>query len=362
MGSVAVVNLSGKKRVLTSTLERLQGLAWAPSGDEIWFSAQDGLVQGIYAVTLSGKQRLIARAPGTLRLHDAFRDGRALVSRDSVEVSTFALAPGESHERDLTWLDWSAPTFLSPDGKTVLFLENWAPMGRNYSACLRRTDGSPVVRLGDGVPMALSPDGKWVLARLPAEKNSYVLLPTGAGEPRRIAFDGLDEYRRAAAFMPDGREIIFLGRQAQEAVRFYRGLVGGGKARPVTPPAGGRRFTLSRDGRRLAAYSEGVPAIFSLDAGPNAPPRPIPGATSADVPIEWSEDGRWLYLSQDAKPAMKIFRVEVETGRRTIWNEIAPKGPSGARVTDVFLTPDGKSYAYEAARELSQLYVVEGLK
>ncbi len=32
------------------------------------------------------------------------------------------------------------------------------------------------------------------------------------------------------------------------------------------------------------------------------------------------------------------------------------------RIADIYLTPDGKSYVYQIFRDLSDLYLVEGLK
>jgi hypothetical protein len=288
-----------------------------------------------------------------------FRDGRARVSQGTSEHRIFALAPGETRERDLTWLGFTIPTFLSADGRSLLFSEQ----SLGYYACLRGTDGSPIVRLGEGHTYSLSPDGKWALVRqfpkigdVTPGLPHYVMIPTGVGEPRHIFYEGIEEYRCCAGFLP-GREILFLGRSGQE-FRFYRGSWDGGAPRPATPPAPSGFIAISSDGRRLLAASKGVPAVFSLDAGPEASPRPIPGATADDKPIVWSDDGRSVYLQNSAR----IFRVDVETGQSTLWKEIVPSDPSGARVGRILMTPDGRSYAYGLGRELFKLYLVEGLR
>jgi eukaryotic-like serine/threonine-protein kinase len=364
-GSVAVLDLAGKKRTLSTGWESVHGLAWSPSGDEIWFSASSaGPMLALRAATLSGETRLLAQAPGEVRFHDVSRDGRALVGRDSFEFSTFALGPGETRERDISWLEWSVPRDLSRDGKTVLLEEQAAPVGVNYAVCLRKTDGSPLVRLGDGTAVALSPDGKWALSRLPAPKQPFVLLPTGAGEPRKIAYDGFDDFRRAV-FFPDSREILFASRRGQEPIRLYRGGIEGGKARPATPPAQGP-LALSPDGRRVVAVGpEGTLVLYSLTAGPDEPGRPIAGTSAGDSPIQWTADGRSIFFRRGtylASAAAGIFRLDLETGRSELWKEIAPADPAGAGVGNVVITPDGKSYAYAVSHRLSQLYLVEGLK
>ena len=75
------------------------------------------------------------------------------------------------------------------------------------------------------------------------------------------------------------------------------------------------------------------------------------------MPIQWSDDGRSVYL-QSSEFSSRVFRVDVETGRRILWKEIIPSDPSGATIGRILLTPDGKSYAYQLRHDLSQLYLV----
>ena len=52
-GWVAVVDLTGKKTVLSGEWSSEEGLAWAPAGDEVWFTAnKSGEADALYAVTL----------------------------------------------------------------------------------------------------------------------------------------------------------------------------------------------------------------------------------------------------------------------------------------------------------------------
>src|SRR5207249_2965152 len=97
------------------------------------------------------------------RVLDMARDGRALISRGTRRWGISALLEGEERERDLSWLDASASAHISDDGKLVAFNEMSEPNGLYYASCIRKTDGSPVVRLGEGQVLALSPDGRWVL-------------------------------------------------------------------------------------------------------------------------------------------------------------------------------------------------------
>jgi len=109
-GSVATVDQARNKKTLTGQFVSAQGLAWAKAGDEVWFTGTtSGSSRELRAVTLSGKERLVYLGTGTLTLHDIFRDGRVLFSRDDLRAGMIGLAPGEKKERDLSWHDWTVP-------------------------------------------------------------------------------------------------------------------------------------------------------------------------------------------------------------------------------------------------------------
>src|SRR5207302_7834614 len=101
---------------------------------------------------------------GDASLLDVSRDGRIIVARQNNQREMRAFRPGETREHDLSWLDWTYPRDISPDGGTVLFDESGFGGGPNYSVFVRKTNGSPAVRLGGGNGQALSPDGKLAIA------------------------------------------------------------------------------------------------------------------------------------------------------------------------------------------------------
>ncbi len=107
-GSVAVVDLNGKKKKLTRDWYGTGGLAWSPTGEEVWFTASElGVDHYLSAVSLAGKERLVARIPGTLVVFDIWHDGRVLLARVGRRREVMALQEGEAKERDLSWLDYS---------------------------------------------------------------------------------------------------------------------------------------------------------------------------------------------------------------------------------------------------------------
>ena len=205
-GSVAVVDLAGKKTAVSGVFGSIQGLAWSRDGSEIWFTA--GVAnRALYAVSLAGRQRVVTSVTGSLTLQDISRDGRVLMVDEQRRLGLAAFPPGGQKERDLSWLDWSRPAGLSADGRFVLIYESGAGGGAGYSAYLRGTDGSPAVRLGEGQSLALSPDGKWALTLLDKLTNPHLILyPTGAGQPRPLALGDLQH--RGGRFFPDSRRLL----------------------------------------------------------------------------------------------------------------------------------------------------------
>ena len=80
-------------------------------------------------------------------------------------------------------------------------------------------------------------------------------------------------------------------------------------------------------------------------------------------PIRWSPDELSLYVFREFDLPIRIYRVEIATGRQQMVKEIIPSDPAGfQRTIRVVLTADMRSYAYSYRKTLSVLYVVDGLK
>ena len=173
-GVVSVVDMAGKKKVLSTGWESEEGLAWSPSGSEVWFSAtQAGLQRRIYAVDLEGHLRPAFRAPGGVTLQDISSDGRVLLTRDEQRAGIMAMANGATRERDVSWLDWSLPMDISRDGNTLLFDEQGEEGGPTYTVAERDLRGSPPIPLGEGVAGDFSPDGKWAITTVSYTRWNY---------------------------------------------------------------------------------------------------------------------------------------------------------------------------------------------
>jgi serine/threonine protein kinase/Tol biopolymer transport system component len=363
-GSVEVVDLAGKRTLLAGGWQSEEGLAWSPKGDEIWFAATKyGLAHALFAVTPSGKQRLVERIAGGLTLMDISHDGRVLITRDDARYGIMALAAGAKQERDLSWFDYSVPGDVSADGKFMLFDEEGDGGGPNYSLLLRNTDGSPPTHLGDGVSNSLSPDGNWAIATLPTTPSQIVLLPTGAGSPRTLERYGIEDYG-AADFFPDGKRVLFAGSEHGHAMRDYVQDVEGGKPQPVTPEgvtSVWKTHPISPDGASIIALDQdGKLYVYPIAGGDR---RLIPGTEPGEIPLRWCVDGHSIFVTQPGKIPTKVYRLDITTMSRSLVAELTVPDRTGLTgIRFVQIAPDGKSYAYTYCRLLTELYVIEGLK
>ena len=361
-GAVVVADRQGVKRTLTSEWASAQGLAWSPDGREIWFTAAEkGMNSSLRAVTLDGRMRTIETGPGRLTLLDISRQGRVLLSRDQSRVGILGRGPGDSGERDLSWLDSSGSSDISADGRWLLFTESGEGGGPRYGCYLRKTDGSPPVRLGDGQSTALSPDGKWALAIVFSNPDELRLLPTGAGEAKTLSRGPIARFQWAS-WLPGGQGLLITANEAGKGLRIYAHDLKSGSFRPVTPEGVGYLLPPTPDGRYVTSTdAQGRAMLYPLDGA--SAPVPIPGLEPGDVPLRWSLDGRFLFVRRRGALPVRVERLDLASRRFEPWRNVAPEDRSGILgVSAVSVSEDGKSYTYTYHRLLSELYLVEGLR
>ena len=89
----------------------------------------------------------------------------------------------------------------------------------------------------------------------------------------------------------------------------------------------------------------------------------VPGIVSGDQPVRWADDGKTIFVAHTNGPAARVFRLDLTTGRREVWRDVAAADAAGV-FGDLrgVITPDGKAYAYGVMRIMSDLYLVDGLK
>jgi hypothetical protein len=338
-------------------------LAWAPGGEEVWFSAvQGGSDRAVWAVNLAGKQRKILAVPGGFILQDIAQDGRILATAGSERLAmdwTGKAKPGE-RSRELSWYDWTIAKDISPDGQWVLFEESSEPAGANYAVAIRNIDGSPPIRLGEGTGGGISPDGKWAASVFTGTPEHLTIFPTGPGQPREVPLPALEHLENGAArFLPDGRRLVVDGNEPGHPGRSYVVDIAGGPPRAVTPE-GTLAMLPSPDGKYLASSTWTGVKLFPIDGGE---PRSVPGASVSDLPAQWSADSRALYVYQSGEIPLKLYRLDVATGRKDLVKELVPDDRGGVvSIGPVVTNFAGSEFAYSYYQVLSVLYVVSGLR
>ena len=360
-GVLSVVDRAGKKTVLTNQWARQGPILWSPSGDEVFFTPLGGGERR--GARLSGRTRSAAWIPG---LDDVSKDGRFLdtgMQSENYRGVILARVPEESEERNLSWQERSVAADLSKDGRTLLLYEErfnpLAPEEETFTTFLRPTDGSDAMMLGDGKALALSPDGQWALVARTSPETHLVLLPTGAGEPRRLAGGGL-LYRRAS-FFPDGKRILFTTDDPKGERHSFVQEIAGGPPKPIGQ-AGFRAMVISPDGQSVAGLIGGGLLLYRV--GEDGRPRPIPGPAAALV--QWSADGKTIYLRGEEDGTLTLSRLDLATGRRELWKQLAPRDPAGflrygpgIQGPGYSITPDGRYYAYTYFTDQSRLILAE---
>jgi dipeptidyl aminopeptidase/acylaminoacyl peptidase len=360
---LVVADRSGNKKVLFEGFLSWPGPVWRPSGQELWLTAwnQNKTGSSIFSVTLDGTSKQILALPDDMGLFDVRSDGAVLIERRSRRAEVYFRGPGDARDRNVSWLDGSVLGGVSADGQSVL-LGEWANGGETKGLLfLRGTDGSRAVRIGEGRALDISADGKWALSLLDEKLR---LNPTGVGQARELPTGNLRILN--AAFLPDARRVLLGGTQPSEhKIRLWVLDLAGGPLRPLSEgPKDVDLGAISPDGTLVAIRLEKEDKIVLLPIG-DGPRRFAAGTLADDSPIQWSPDGRWLYVLRKGDPFRnQIYRVELATGRRELWKEIAPDDRVGTYgIRDVALTPDGRGYAYSLGRTASSdLYLVEGLR
>jgi hypothetical protein len=368
-GMVVVVDRQGSRRVLSEGWGDINGLAWSADGSELYFSAApSGAGTSVRAVRINGDQRVVLAAPGAVTLHDVARDGRMLVSRDDPRLSVWLVRDGKRAE-DLSWFDWGFPAVLTPDGSMLLLGEIGSGGGADGALFLRPTNGDAAVRLGSGRGLDISPDRKWVLV---LNSGRLQLLPTGPGQVVELtSAEGLSY--RAGQFLPGGRHLLVGVSAPDDKQGVYLRSLDDHSHRFITRDLS-TRIVISPAGDLLAFLDrKGVMVVHSLSAGRR---RTLEAARSGDIPMAWSEDGRYVlaqtlggYRSVTAagrSSAMctkeggrvEIFRIDTEANRRELDRVIQSEGPAFSCMGRILMSRDGKTLAYHTTQLTSDLYLV----
>ena len=261
-------------------------------------------------------------------------------------AKSWALSGGATKERDLSWLDYSYPADLSADGKTLLFDEEGIGGGvqygdvqdLTYAVYIRNTDGTPAIRLGEGganCPLAGSEVGHHRHANF-ARSNSACCRPARVKLSRsptiRSTISGSDGFPTASvSSFPATNQGAGCGSTyrifPEENPRRFRPKASTPRTLPFLPTA--KSWSASAPIKKATYFPRRA-----------ATPRVVKGMEAGDLPINWSQDGRSIYLYRTGEVPAKVYRLELATGKKTVWKEIAPLDPTGvSTIGPILMTP-----------------------
>jgi hypothetical protein len=363
--SVKVVDRFAHVTTLTNAFSAGAGLAWTPDSTTVVFTASEVGTSGelqMYAVAAAAGSpvRRLPQSAGGLEITDLARNGAVLALRQDISTGMVVMLAGAPAERDMSWLNRSENPTLSRDGAWLLFSDVGASTSAGPVTLRRRTDGSPPERLGKGSALGLSPDGKWALSGVQGSESSRVMLyATGPGEPIALP-RGPIERVLSADWFPDGRRILVCGNEASHAPRCYVQDVAGGAPKPATAEGMLTTAAPSPDGMRLLGLGpDGVWQIIALDGSPQEIAR---GLRPDDIAVDWSTDGRAVFVTGNGAVPQRLERVDLLTGARSLIKQLAPVDRVGVTYIAVSsVRDDGREYAYSYYRSLSTLYQIDGL-
>jgi Tol biopolymer transport system component len=358
-GYIVLVNHSGKSDRLTEEWSSVKGLTWSRKTDELWFSASNGgEAIALRAVTRSGRQRVLLSAPVDLQIRDINAQGQALLvaARSTSEIAIHR--PGQTSDRVV---DFGSSTGsiagLSDDGSLMAVNYSGAGSGTDYMTYVVHTDSPELIRLGEGDPGGISPDGKWIVSFRPSSPGKIILYPTGTGEPRSFDIGPVANIGVFCSWTRDSSQFVFTGSESGKPPRAYLIEVASGRARPVAPDNTSDAI-ISPDGRFVLARNAQGFALYPLEGGT---PQPVRGISAHEYPVQWDSSGSKLYVWDRIFPA-HVSLLDPRSAERKPWLDTMPPDPAGLLYANLFFTPDGKSYAYRYRRVLSTLYVADGLR
>ena len=360
-GTVAVVDRKGGKQTISRTWEGLQGLAWTPDGDEVWYTAADaGSDYAIQSGAPGRPEHRVFSAPGGLILEDIAKDGKALIARYDRTTHVEGSFAGDPDVRDLSWLGVSFAQDISADGRRVLLSYFGQGASQNYDVYVRGSHDSGATRVGEGQTQQFSPDGTSVLAVIHGPPSRLVIHPIGPGDSKTVSTGNVTV--TYAHWLPDGRRLLIVGSEPGQSMRAYVIDVAGSTPRQIT--TGGitlrrEQLAISHDGKRAAFRSpDGAVTIYPIDGGT---PTAVPDLAADEEPIGWTVDNRSVLILQ-GQPPRRLVSVDVSTGRHELVRTIMPSSSALFGPSSFFSTPDGASYVANYQGRQMILFLVEGLR
>ena len=362
-GTVSVIDPEGQRRILTKEFESIQGLAWSPKGNEIWFSASDTAeLNSIRAVDLRGRTRRVAAGPTRMHLQDIDENGQLLLSAEDIHWQIGIGDRKSGSVQDLSPFEYESMGGLSKNGNTVSLNSFDVAGDTSYRLYLQRKDASTPILLGHGTAATFSDDDKWLASVDPAHPENVFLIPTGIGETRTLHAP-TGRYYAGVSFFPDGKRLLITTVSAGQGPQSAVQEVDGGSVRAIGP---GERFVSfhlmnlfpgpSPDGKYcIESDGKGGYWLQQIEGGDT---RRISGVAMEEKIANWHGGSNNIFVVRNDGPNVQVTDLELASGRRTPWMTFSPPDKTALTPnTFLLITSDGAHFAYEAHKIFSTLFI-----
>jgi len=237
-------------------------------GDEIWFSGSHASSDpALFAVSLSGRERLIFQIAGWIVLQDVARDGRVLLNNVNSRLGILFVPPDGPANRDLRG---STHPTLIPFPMTRGRFSSW-----NWPTERAATPRSTCAR-----PMA-HPQCAWATATAPRSRTMASQWCASGRSPeariwwyfhgsgRLAVLDFGNMHYESVEWFPDGRHLLFAANQPGRPIRSWTFDLESGGNQPTPITAEGTRATAVSPNQHEVVRIEG--RHLSLGAALDAP-------------------------------------------------------------------------------------------
>ena len=365
-GVVATVDLKGVVKRLTPQYSGLQGLSWTPDGTRLRYSATSGDgTMALREVTLRGVMRTLLPTAGDAIAQDIARDGRLLATRRNKFYRMWVHTARDSVARDVSWLNASVQPTISRDGGLVAFTDASDAAGANYATMTRRVDGSPAVRIGEGLVVSISRDKQWLLSARPTVPVQLMMYPVGAGAARRLdhgEFEAISD----AELLGDGTQVMLCGKKPKRSSRCYVLPLSSASFSPAAlraiTPEGVSAAVAAPDGQTIVARSaESGYRRYAVRDGASVP---VAGLAASDAVLRFSPDGQSLWVMRVNALPVRLERVDLPTGVRTPLGvpPFAPPRSGMLYLMTVALADDLRTLVWIESEVVGDVFEVKGVR
>ncbi len=355
----------GELRRLTREGVVIEGLAWAPDGRSLVYSASRGSDFYLWRVPISGRVE-----PGRLELAGAgvrypavSRTGNMLAySRFDWESDIWKFERSASPQRFLSSTRSELDAQFSPDGKRIAFSTDRS--GKGSELWVAGADGTNLSRLTEPTGYRLgsprwSPDGRWIAYDAQGGDGRWdvYLIDAAGGQPRCLTPQASDE--NLPSWSRDGRWIYFASNRSGRYEVWRK------------PAAGGEDVLITRDGGFEAFEScDGKTLYYTKETSTRTSPlfaRPVAGGEERQVldsvhllSFSLAEEGIYHVVPRGLLVpfGFEIRFLDFATGEDRVLHTIELRPIQGLTVS-----PDGKTILYTAvAAYNADLMLVENFR